>query len=184
MCINVGTGIWLHVNMYVYYDVIGIVSMSGPKTCHCGRVILIQKFLFLQLLHGFKLFHFVHRFQNCFCFRSTTIPSAVRTFGQRLLVLHCNYNGAVAPKFDLVITFDWGVLLTQGQRVLTAFCKIFSGIPHLTIFGTPKCVPQILCLANLAVFGHVFLRPKYGQSGQFHNNIKLEMGIKMSFMGL
>ena len=27
MCINVGTGIWLHVNMYVYYDVIGIVSI-------------------------------------------------------------------------------------------------------------------------------------------------------------
>ena len=26
------------------------------------RVILIQKFLFLQLLHGFKLFHFVHIF--------------------------------------------------------------------------------------------------------------------------
>ena len=46
------------------------------------------------------------------CARSTTIPSAVRTFGQRLLVLHCNYNGAVAPKFDLVITFDWRVLLT------------------------------------------------------------------------
>ena len=27
-----------------------------------GRVILIQKISFLQLLHGFKLFHFVHRF--------------------------------------------------------------------------------------------------------------------------
>ena len=82
-----------------------------------NRVILIQKISFLQLLHGFKLFHFVHRFQNCFCFCSTTIPSAVRTFGQRLLVLHCYYNGDVAPKFDLVITFDWGVVLTQGQRV-------------------------------------------------------------------
>ena len=34
----------------------------------CGRVILIQKILFLQLLHGFKLFHLVSDFQNCFCF--------------------------------------------------------------------------------------------------------------------
>ena len=115
-----------------------------------GRVILIIIFFLLPLLHGFKLFHFVHRFQNCFCFRSTTFPSAVRTFGQRLLVLHCNYNGAVAPKFDLVITFDWGVVLTQGQRVWTAFCKIFSGIPHLTIFGSPKYAGQI---PYLAVFG-------------------------------
>ena len=101
---------------------------------------LVGWFLFwwnlaFQFLHGFKLFHFVHRFQNCFCFRSTTFPSAVRTFGQWLLVLHCNYNGAVAPKFDLVITFDWGVVLIQGQRVWTAFCKIFSGIPHLTLSG-------------------------------------------------
>ena len=34
----------------------------------CGRVILIQKILFLQLLHGFKLFHLVSDFQNSFCF--------------------------------------------------------------------------------------------------------------------
>ena len=32
------------------------------------RVILIQKILFLQLLHGFKLFHLVSDFQNSFCF--------------------------------------------------------------------------------------------------------------------
>ena len=99
--------------------------------------------LAFQFLHGFKLFHFVHRFQNCFCFRSTTFPSAVRTFGQRLLVLHCNYNGAVAPKFDLVITFDWGVVSTQGQCVWTAFCKIFSGIPHSPISDAPKYACQV-----------------------------------------
>ena len=122
--------------------------------------------LAFQFLHGFKLFHFVHRFQNCFCFRSTTFPSAVRTFGQRLLVLHCNYNGAVAPKFDLVITFDWGVLLTQGQRVWTAFCKIFSGIPHLTIFSTLKYAAQILYLAVFArVIERVFRHAKKGQVG-------------------
>ena len=99
--------------------------------------------LAFQFLHGFKLFHFVHRFQNCFCFRSTTFPSAVRTLGQQLLVLHCNYNGDFAPKFYLVITFDWGVLLTQGQCVWTAFCKIFSGIPHSPISGAPKYASQI-----------------------------------------
>ena len=32
------------------------------------KVILIQKILFLQLLHGFKLFHLVSDFQNRFCF--------------------------------------------------------------------------------------------------------------------
>ena len=42
------------------------------------RVILIEKILFLQLLHGFKLFHLVSDFQNSFCFWCTTLPSAVR----------------------------------------------------------------------------------------------------------
>ena len=32
------------------------------------RVILILKISFLQLLHGFKLFHLVSDFQNSFCF--------------------------------------------------------------------------------------------------------------------
>ena len=38
----------------------------------------------------------------------------------------------------LIITFDWRVLLTKEQRVWTTFCKIFSGTPHLTVFGAPK----------------------------------------------
>ena len=33
----------------------------------------------------------------------------------------CNYNGDAAPKFDLVITYDWGVLLTHVQQFWTAF---------------------------------------------------------------
>ena len=53
-----------------------------------GRVILIQKILFYQLLHGFKLFHFVPRFQNSFCFCSTTIPSAVRKVFLKLHILY------------------------------------------------------------------------------------------------
>ena len=39
-------------------------------------------------------------------------------------------------------TFDWGVLLTQGQCVWTVFCKIYSGTPHLTILGMLKYVPK------------------------------------------
>ena len=45
-----------------------------------SRVILIKNIWFLQLLHGFKMFHFVPWFQNSFCFCSTTIPSAVRKY--------------------------------------------------------------------------------------------------------
>ena len=44
------------------------------------------------------------------------------------------------------------VLLTQGQCVWTAFCMIFSGIPHWTIFGLPKYA----CLTSyLAYIRHV-----------------------------
>ena len=63
----------------------------------------------------------------------------------------CNFQ-------NLVITFDWGVLLTQGQRVWLTFCKIFSGIPNLTKFVVPKYAPQIPYFAYLAVFGHIWVR--------------------------
>ena len=49
-----------------------------PFLYYPDRVILILQILFLQLLHGFKLFQFVHRFQNAFCFRCRTTHSAVR----------------------------------------------------------------------------------------------------------
>ena len=52
--------------------------------------------------------------------------------GNHFEVLHCNYNGEISQKFDLVITFDWRVLLTWDQHVWTAFCTIFSGTPHFT----------------------------------------------------
>ena len=44
---------------------------------------------------------------------------------------------------NLICWFDWGVLLTQGQHVWAAFCMIFSGVPHSTIFGLPKYAHQI-----------------------------------------
>ena len=35
----------------------------------------------------------------------------------KLAQLYSNYNVYVAPNLDLVITFDWRVLLTQGQHI-------------------------------------------------------------------
>ena len=64
-----------------------------------------------------------------------SIIDPIMTFCKSFLVLHCNYNREIGQKFNLVVTFDRAVLLTQGQRVWTAFCKIFPGTPHLTIFG-------------------------------------------------
>ena len=51
----------------------GVVSVKignrkYKKDLYLGKVILIQKILILQLLHGFKLFHLVSDFQNRFCF--------------------------------------------------------------------------------------------------------------------
>ena len=53
---------------------------------------------------------------------------------QHFLVLH--YNGEISQKWDLVITFDWGILLTQDnwQCVWTALCG--------TWLGTLKYVPK------------------------------------------
>ena len=126
-------------------------KFQGRETICCIRVILVRKKLFLQLLHGFKLFHFVHRFQNIFCFRSTTFPSAVRTSDQQLLVLHCNYKEDFIPKFDLVITFG-----SYWHKVNASECKIFLVTPYLTIFGSPKYarqIPNLVVLGIIGVFG-------------------------------
>ena len=36
---------------------------------------------------------------------------------------------------------------------LSAFCKIFSGTPHLTIFGAPKYAPKMHIWPYLAILG-------------------------------
>ena len=48
----------------------GTTSSNGTRDVQSqnSKVILIQKILFFQLLHGFKLFHLVSDFQNRFCF--------------------------------------------------------------------------------------------------------------------
>ena len=74
--------------------------------------ILTSKSLRNPILHAPKACSVVHWLHICFCFCSTTFPSHVGTFGQRLQVLHCKYNhGDGVPKFDLVIILDWGVVL-------------------------------------------------------------------------
>ena len=79
-------------------------ALHSLHCCHSGRYayicrsvvlehIMVGWFLFwwnleFKFLHGFKLFHFVPRFQNSFCFCSTTIPSAVRKIFLELNILH------------------------------------------------------------------------------------------------
>ena len=86
-----------------------------------------------------------------FTYFKTVFAFALRPFlpmwtasvvGQQHLVLYCNYNGDVTPKFDLVKT-DWGVHSIKGQRAWTASVMTFLGIPHLTIFSTLKYPCQI-----------------------------------------
>ena len=70
---------------------------------------------------------------------------------KQFLVLHGNHNGEMGQKIDLVIIFDWRVLLTyKDQHVWTAFCKIFSGTPHLTIYGASEYASKYAYLAYLA----------------------------------
>ena len=127
-----------------------VVTLS--QHCHCTFHHSTKRSwsLFLQMLYSSFTKFKIPNFACSFCFCCTTFPSHLGTFGQQPPVLHWNYNGEVAPKFDLAIYFDWGVILTKGQRVWAAFCMNFSGIPHSTIFGPPQYARQI---PFLAIFG-------------------------------
>ena len=117
----------------------------------------------------------IPNFACSFCFCCTTFPSHLGTFGQQPPVLHWNYNGEVTSKFDLAIHFDWGVILTKGQRVWAAFCMNFSGIPHSTIFGLPQYARQI---PFLAIFGvHIWVRYIWPNS----NGVSLKISPQKQF---
>ena len=95
---------------------------------------------------------------------------------QHFLVLH--YNGEISQKWDLVATSDRGVLLTQGQSAWTAFCKIFSETPHLTIFGAPKYVPKYAKygqICQICIFGCIFGRAIWS------SGVSLKRSCKMQF---
>ena len=53
--------------------------------------------------------------------------------------------------------FYWGVLLTQGQRICTAFCKVFSGIPPIDHIWCAQIWPNIAKNSKL-VFNRLYLR--------------------------
>ena len=72
-----------------------------------------------------------------------------------------NYDGEIRQQRYLVITFDWEVLLTEDQCIWTAFCKIYSGKPHLTIFGALKYAPKYGQIHQIEYLGCV----KYGRLG-------------------
>ena len=61
----------------------GILVRPEYLCAHVSRVILIQIFFFVCHGHTYKLFHFVHWFQNCFRFRSRTFPSHGGKFWQK-----------------------------------------------------------------------------------------------------
>ena len=70
-------------NMMMMKWVRPIIHPWRPLTLSVGvvegypvRVILILVFEFFCLGHTYKLFHFVHWFQNCFRFRSRTLRSS------------------------------------------------------------------------------------------------------------
>ena len=85
---------------------------------------VIQILLKLRILHCGKgpptLLNNVEKtpyISELYFFCSSTFPSHVRTFALATSSFTSSDNNVdVAPKFDLVITFDWGVLPTYGQR--------------------------------------------------------------------
>ena len=112
-----------------------------------GRVILVLIFWWSWNFSSYM----VSSCSILFTYFKTVFAFALRPFlpmwtasavGQQHLVLYCNYNGDITPKFDLVKT-DWGVHSIKGQRAWTASVMIFLGIPHLTIFSTLKYPCQI-----------------------------------------
>ena len=68
--------------------------------------------------------------------------------GHYFEVLPCNFNGTIRHKMRFGHNIWLEGPIDLDQRVSTAFCKIFSGTPHSTIFGAPKYT----YLAYLAIF--------------------------------
>ena len=66
--------------------------------------------------------------------------------GHYFEVLPCNFNGTIRQKMRFGHNIWLEGPIDLDQRVSTAFCKIFSGTPHSTIFGAlkyaHKCAPE------------------------------------------
>ena len=127
-----------------------ILFPKGPFCCkQCtlyNRGILILTFF--RNPYFPKLGSLVHWFQNHFCFLFSTFPSHVVTFGQQILVLYRIYNEDAAPKFVLVITFDWGSYRPKvdAPELHLGFFRDTS-LDH--IYRTQICAPNLVCGARI-----------------------------------
>ena len=76
------------------------VSVSPSVSLFVSRGILIQIFFFVCHGHTYKLFHFVHWFQNSFCCCSRTFPSHAGNFFGTMVDLE-GENGPKKPNFKI-----------------------------------------------------------------------------------
>ena len=80
-----------------------------------------------------------------------TFPAHEGIFGQRLFVLHCNYNGDVAPKFGLVITFDFGSY--RPKRSTNLNCIQDDRFRDTTLHHILRAQVRALNMTNTRIFG-------------------------------
>ena len=66
-------------------------------------------------------------------------------------VLHCNYNEEISQKFDLVLTFDWRVLLTLRTTRLNYILQDFSRDTPLNHISS----------AQICILGHIWAHEKW-----------------------
>ena len=81
-------------------------------------------------------------------------------------ILHCNYNGELGQKIDLVITFDWkGPIDLRPARLNCILQDFFRDTPLDDIWRIQ--IHAQTCI--FGIFGHI---------------CKIETGVRMTFMGL
>ena len=86
--------------------------------------------------------------------------------------LHCNYDGEIRQKWDLVITFDQGSYWRKVNASELHFAWSFQGVPTGPYLARPnlrvkyhKIWPHLPYLAYVAYFRHIFRRAEYGWVG-------------------
>ena len=88
-----------------------------------------------------------------------------------------NNNEEIGPKIKFGHNF-WleGPFDTRSTHLIwTVFCKIFSGTPHLTIFGSLKYVPKYAEYAKYAFLAHIWVRQIWS------SGVSLKRSCKMLF---
>ena len=147
----------LHQPLASFSDIPELTPPQTLSTRFLGRFLF--KKLKYSILHAPMLFSLLHMFHNCFCFCSTntTFPSHMGTFGQRVIVLHCNYNRDVAPKFNLLIWLE-GPIDPRSTRVSYILHDLLTGTTLHYFWPAKICAPNNCIWRNwpyLAVLGVV-----------------------------